>query len=107
MIDREGMKRAESMCRTLQAAINAQSEDIQNADVNKLVDISHLDEAQDGLENAADALRRFLDFTTECSVCDGMIGYAPKAEVVFKNQKDDKHHIIHQSCFRTADHEIA
>jgi hypothetical protein len=48
----------------------------------------------------------------QCAVCDGRIGAAPRAEVVFKSHNEDgdenvKSSIIHQSCFRTADHEIA
>lgn len=43
----------------------------------------------------------------QCAVCDGRIGAAPRAEVVFKDDPKHDHKIIHQSCYRTADHEIA
>jgi len=48
----------------------------------------------------------------QCWECDGRIGAAPKAEVVYVDQRMDygdgaPHRIIHQSCFRTNVHKIA
>jgi hypothetical protein len=78
---------------------------------------AHLDDVNRYILEAQDSLKQFLDYIKECAVCDGMIGDAPRAEVVFKEQNPQPgknaehhqapHHTIHQSCFRTADHELA
>jgi len=108
MFDREGMNRARLTCGTLMDAISAQREDLERDPRYQGV-LGDLKDAANYLSDAEDTLYSVLEYTRECAVCDGIIGDSARAEVVFKDDTRDPkpHRIIHQSCFRTNDHEIA
>jgi hypothetical protein len=107
MLDRDGLDRARVMCGTLQDALGAQRDALLGHPA--LPNLGELDDAINALVEAESALDHFLEYTRECAVCDGIIGAAPRAEVVMKDDPagSGEHYFIHQDCFRENQHEIA
>jgi len=113
-IDREGLNNARITCGTIMDALSAQAEDLkrwQHPRIDPHLEL--LTEAANMLNDAESDISRFLYLTEECWECDGIMGDAERAEVVYIDQRIDlgegnaPHRIIHQSCFRTNVHEIA